>query len=99
VDLDRVAGVPGKIEGVAVTGRNTLALINDNDFGMTDGAEAFDADGRLVDSEIETSLTVVELPHLSARLTRLPAPRTQLPFPLRTFGSLPSSAARAAPVR
>lgn len=48
--------------GVAVTGRNTLALINDNDFGMTDGAEAFDANGRLVDSRIETSLTVVELP-------------------------------------
>ncbi|MFB6782843.1 esterase-like activity of phytase family protein [Streptomyces sp. NPDC056352] len=62
VDLGKVAGVPGKIEGVAVTGRNTLALINDNDFGMTDGAEAFDSNGRLVDSGIETSLTVVELP-------------------------------------
>ncbi|MER5896668.1 esterase-like activity of phytase family protein [Streptomyces sp. NPDC001876] len=62
VDLGTVAGVPGKIEGVAVTGRDTLALINDNDFGMTDGAEAFDANGRLVDSGIETSVTLVELP-------------------------------------
>jgi hypothetical protein len=61
VDLGKVAGVPGKFEGVAVTGRNTLTLINDNDFGMTDGAEAFDSNGRLVDSGIETSLTVVEL--------------------------------------
>ncbi|MEV5688150.1 esterase-like activity of phytase family protein [Streptomyces sp. NPDC052164] len=62
VDLGKVAGVPGKIEGVAVTGRSTLALINDNDFGMTDGAEAFDANGRLVDSGIETSVTSLKLP-------------------------------------
>lgn len=44
-----------------MTGRNTLALINDNDFGMTDGAEAFDANGRLVDSGIETSVTELKL--------------------------------------
>ncbi|WP_326674102.1 esterase-like activity of phytase family protein [Streptomyces sp. NBC_01257] len=62
VDLGRVAGVPGKIEGVAVTGRDTLALVNDNDFGMTDGSGAFDADGRLVDSGIETSVTLLKLP-------------------------------------
>ncbi|MEU1489234.1 esterase-like activity of phytase family protein [Streptomyces sp. NPDC005776] len=62
VDLGEVTGVPGKIEGVAVTGRNTLALINDNDFGMTDGAGAFDANGRLVDSGIETSVTLLKLP-------------------------------------
>ncbi|WRZ77613.1 esterase-like activity of phytase family protein (plasmid) [Streptomyces sp. NBC_01237] len=62
VDLGKVAGVPGKIEGVAVTGRSTLVLINDNDFGMTDGAEAFDANGRLVDSGIETSVTSLKLP-------------------------------------
>ncbi|MFD9502689.1 esterase-like activity of phytase family protein [Streptomyces sp. NPDC060035] len=62
VDLGRLEGVPGKIEGVAVTGRDTLAVINDNDFGMTDGAEAFDANGRLVDSGIETSVTLLKLP-------------------------------------
>ncbi|WP_406089263.1 esterase-like activity of phytase family protein [Streptomyces sp. NBC_01013] len=61
VDLGKVAGVPGKIEGVAVTGPDTLALINDNDFGMTDGAGAFDADGRLVDSGIETSVSLLKL--------------------------------------
>ncbi|MBZ9638168.1 esterase-like activity of phytase family protein [Streptomyces sp. PSKA30] len=62
VDLGTVAGVPGKIEGVARVDRDTLALINDNDFGMTDGAEAFDAQGRLVDSGIETSVVYVRLP-------------------------------------
>ncbi|WP_406839873.1 esterase-like activity of phytase family protein [Streptomyces sp. AHU1] len=62
VDLGTVAGVPGKIEGVARVDHDTLALINDNDFGMTDGAGAFDARGRLVDSGIETTVTYVRLP-------------------------------------
>ncbi|MEV5910876.1 esterase-like activity of phytase family protein [Streptomyces chartreusis] len=62
VDLGKVAGVPGKIEGVARVDHDTLALINDNDFGMTDGTGAFDAQGRLVDSGIETSVVYVRLP-------------------------------------
>lgn len=62
VDLGTVEGVPGKIEGVARVDHDTLALINDNDFGMTDGAGAFDAQGRLVDSGIETTVTYVRLP-------------------------------------
>jgi hypothetical protein len=63
VDLGTVAGVPGKIEGIARVDHDTLALANDNDFGMTDGAGAFDAQGRLVDSGIETTVTYVRLPH------------------------------------
>ncbi|MFB7593332.1 esterase-like activity of phytase family protein [Streptomyces sp. NPDC056160] len=63
VDLGRVAGVPGKVEGVARVDERTLALVNDNDFGMTDGADAFDARGRLVDSGVETTVTYVRLPH------------------------------------
>ncbi|OXY92103.1 esterase-like activity of phytase family protein [Streptomyces diastatochromogenes] len=62
VDLGKVGGVPGKIEGIARVDHDTLALINDNDFGMTDGAGAFDAQGRLVDSGIKTTLTYVRLP-------------------------------------
>ncbi|MEU6121812.1 esterase-like activity of phytase family protein [Streptomyces sp. NPDC047123] len=62
VDLGTVDGVPGKIEGVARVDGRTLALINDNDFGMSDGPEAFDKNGRLVDSEVETSVTYVRLP-------------------------------------
>ncbi|WP_405875318.1 esterase-like activity of phytase family protein [Streptomyces sp. NBC_00005] len=63
VDLGKVKGVPGKIEGIARVDHDTLALINDNDFGMTDGAGAFDAQDRLVDSGIETTVTYVRLPH------------------------------------
>ncbi|POX60021.1 Tat pathway signal protein [Streptomyces sp. Ru62] len=62
VDLGKVAGVPGKIEGIARVDHDTLALINDNDFGMTDGTGAFDAQGRLVDSGIRTTVTYVRLP-------------------------------------
>ncbi|MFF8657559.1 esterase-like activity of phytase family protein [Streptomyces huasconensis] len=62
VDLGTVSGVPDKIEGVATVDGRTLALINDNDFGMTDGAEAFDKHGRLVDSGVETTVTYVRLP-------------------------------------
>ncbi|MEV6109506.1 esterase-like activity of phytase family protein [Streptomyces sp. NPDC051940] len=61
VDLDTLPGTPDKIEGVAVTGPSTLVLINDNDFGMTDGPGAFDAAGRLVDSGIETTVVSVRL--------------------------------------
>lgn len=63
VDLGTVAGVPGKIEGIARVDHDTLALINDNDFGMTDGEGAFDSQGRLVDSGVETSVIYVRLPH------------------------------------
>ncbi|MER6068184.1 esterase-like activity of phytase family protein [Streptomyces sp. NPDC001817] len=62
VDLNKVDGVQHKIEGIARVDRDTLALINDNDFGMTDGAGAFDAQGRLVDSGIKTIVTYVRLP-------------------------------------
>ncbi|MEU5000406.1 esterase-like activity of phytase family protein [Streptomyces sp. NPDC021622] len=62
VDLGAVKGVPDKIEGVALVNSRTLALINDNDFGMTDGPEAFDKDGRLVDSGVETTVMYVRLP-------------------------------------
>ncbi|MFK8908320.1 esterase-like activity of phytase family protein [Streptomyces sp. YS-3] len=62
VDLNTVAGVPGKIEGVAVDGSSTIVLLNDNDFGMSDGPGAFDAAGRLVDTGIESTLVRVRLP-------------------------------------
>ncbi|MGW3204829.1 esterase-like activity of phytase family protein [Streptomyces sp. NPDC001135] len=62
VDLNKVDGVQQKVEGIARVDRDTLALINDNDFGMTDGAGAFDAQGRLVDSGIRATVTYVRLP-------------------------------------
>ncbi|MEV8547091.1 esterase-like activity of phytase family protein [Streptomyces sp. NPDC051572] len=63
VDLGTVSGVPQKIEGIARVDHDTLVLVNDNDFGMTDGAGAFDAQGRLVDSGIETTVVYLKLPH------------------------------------
>ncbi|MFI9151403.1 esterase-like activity of phytase family protein [Streptomyces sp. NPDC053367] len=62
VDLGTVPGVPGKIEGVARVADDTIAVVNDNDFGMTDGAGAFDAQGRLLDSGVETHVLYVRLP-------------------------------------
>ncbi|MFI0710269.1 esterase-like activity of phytase family protein [Streptomyces inhibens] len=61
VDLREVKGVPEKIEGIAVSGRRTLTLVNDNDFGMTDGPDAFDDQGRLVDSGVPTTVVTVRL--------------------------------------
>lgn len=61
LDLNTVKGAPKKIEGVALLPHNTLVVINDNDFGMTDGPEAFDADGNLIDSDIETTLVTIRL--------------------------------------
>lgn len=46
VGLVTVTGVPLKIVNLARVDHDTLALINDNDFGTTDGADAFDAQGR-----------------------------------------------------
>ena len=60
-DLNTVPGAPKKIEGVAVVDSRTIAVINDNDFGMTDGTGAFGPDGRLVDSGVETTLVQIRL--------------------------------------
>ncbi|MFC6160867.1 esterase-like activity of phytase family protein [Kribbella jiaozuonensis] len=61
LDLNTVKGAPKKIEGVALLSHDTLVVINDNDFGMTDGPAAFDAKGNLVDSDIETTLVTIRL--------------------------------------
>jgi hypothetical protein len=61
LDLNTIPGVPKKIEGVALVTPKTLAVINDNDFGMTDGPGAFDAAGNLNDSNIETCLVTIRL--------------------------------------
>ncbi|MFC9971684.1 esterase-like activity of phytase family protein [Spirillospora sp. NPDC127200] len=58
VDLSAVPGMPGKIEGIALADRRTLAVINDNDFGLG----TFGPDGRLVDSGVRTQLRYVRLP-------------------------------------
>jgi hypothetical protein len=63
--VDLTAAVPSlskKIEGLAVLGPKTIAVANDNDFGMTDGKDAFGDDGRLHDSGTTSRLLVLRLP-------------------------------------
>lgn len=58
VDLAAIGGLPGKIEGVAVLDPRTIAIANDNDFGVG----TFGPDGRLVDSGITSRILTIRLP-------------------------------------
>ena len=63
--LDVTAAVPNaptKIEGIAVRDPSTVALANDNDFGMRDGPDAFDASGHQNDTGVPSRLLVLRLP-------------------------------------
>ncbi|GAB1819503.1 esterase-like activity of phytase family protein [Herbidospora sp. RD11066] len=58
-DLSIVAPtLPGKVEGLAILDRWTLAVVNDNDFGLGE----FGADGRLIDSGVKSRIVTVRLP-------------------------------------
>ncbi|CAO5163898.1 Esterase-like activity of phytase [Frankia sp. AiPs1] len=57
VDLEAVPGMPDKIEGVAVLGPRSIAVANDNDFGLG----TFDASGRLVDSGVKSRILLLRL--------------------------------------
>ncbi len=52
IDLDSPPDMPDKIEGVALIDRNTLAVINDNDFDINNGS--FDAAGRFTGPEVRS---------------------------------------------
>jgi hypothetical protein len=57
-----VPDAPTKIEGVAVWDPSTVAVANDNDFGLRNGADAFDATGRQRDTGIPSRLVVLHVP-------------------------------------
>ncbi|WP_116429998.1 esterase-like activity of phytase family protein [Parafrankia soli] len=57
VDLEGVAGMPDKIEGIAIVDRRTIAVANDNDFGLGSFSEA----GQLVDSGVESKILQLRL--------------------------------------
>jgi Esterase-like activity of phytase len=57
-----VPSAPTKIEGVAVRDPSTVAVANDNDFGMRDGPGAFDAQGNQLDTGIPSRLLLLHLP-------------------------------------
>ncbi|NRQ34726.1 esterase-like activity of phytase family protein [Nonomuraea sp. NN258] len=58
VDLAAIPGLPGKIEGVALLDRRTIAVANDNDFGLG----TFGPDGRLIDSGVTSRILTIRLP-------------------------------------
>ncbi|AWS44350.1 esterase-like activity of phytase family protein [Streptosporangium sp. 'caverna'] len=58
VDLAAISKVPGKLEGVAVLDRTTIAVANDNDFGLGE----FDENGKLIDTGVPSRLLVIKLP-------------------------------------
>jgi hypothetical protein len=58
VDLFKVQGTPGKIEGIAVVDKNTLAIANDNDFDIG----TFDASGNNVGAGTKSKLLLISLP-------------------------------------
>jgi hypothetical protein len=58
VDLARLGFRPDKFEGLAVVNATTLAVVNDNDFGV----ESIDSRGRVTKSQTAGRLVVVRLP-------------------------------------
>ncbi len=62
VDLDAVDGMPDKIEGLTLVGPSLLAVVNDNDFGLTD-SPTWSPAGRLTsDTGVATRVLYVQLP-------------------------------------
>jgi hypothetical protein len=58
VDLARLGFRPDKFEGLAIVNRTTLAVVNDNDFGV----ESIDSRGRVTRSQSSGRLVVIRIP-------------------------------------
>jgi hypothetical protein len=59
LDLSSLYGIPEKIEGVALLDRNTIAVVNDNDFDSEDSR--YDAEGHRSGKETKTQILVISL--------------------------------------
>ena len=57
-----IPGLPKKIEGIAVRDQHTIAVANDNDFGMTEGPDAFASNGKIHDSGVPSRLLLLHVP-------------------------------------
>jgi hypothetical protein len=57
-DLSAVAGIPEKLEGLAIVDAETIAVVNDNDFGF----KGFDDNGRAISNGVKSELVLIHLP-------------------------------------
>ncbi len=57
INLDTLEGMPDKIEGMALVDMDTIAVINDNDFGFGD----FDAEGNFAHNDVKTQILIIDL--------------------------------------
>jgi Esterase-like activity of phytase len=57
INLDSLPDMPDKVEGVAVISRNTIAVINDNDFDIGD----IDAEGNNVGKNVKNQVLYINL--------------------------------------
>jgi hypothetical protein len=57
-DLSSVAGVPEKLEGLAIVDAETIAVVNDNDFSF----KGFDDNGRAISNGVKSELLLIHLP-------------------------------------
>jgi len=61
VDLTAsVPNLPKKVEGIAVRDDHTIAVANDNDFGINEGKHAFGSGGRVNDSGVPSRLLLLQ---------------------------------------
>jgi hypothetical protein len=59
VDLKKLKEIPDKIEGVAIIDRNTIAVVNDNDFDSEENK--YDSEGNNVGRGKKTELLIISL--------------------------------------
>ncbi len=57
IDLTTLAGVPGKIEGLSVVDPSTIAISNDNDFGIG----IFDEAGNNAGNNVKSKIVIISL--------------------------------------
>jgi hypothetical protein len=58
-DLSKLKEVPGKIEGVALIDRSTIAVANDNDFDTEENR--YDADGNNLGQGKKSRILIISL--------------------------------------
>lgn len=64
IDLESIDGMPDKIESIALVDKDTLAVANDNDFGLTDNPTWSASGGLTSDTGVPSRILYVKVPHV-----------------------------------